>query len=83
MVTFHDFALERHRKLIYDGNASADYEMISVRLIMKKISELSKFSSPYRQIACSNMCTQENIAQFLLKRVRTIGRLNRSKFLVK
>ena len=73
MITFHDFALERHHKLIYDSNASADYEMISVRLIMQKLSELSELSSPYRRVACSNMCTEANIVQFLLKRVCTIG----------
>ena len=63
------FAKDRQYTLIYDGNASTDYETIGARLIMQKLFEL--FFAILN--AHSNMCTQGNIVQFLLKRVRTIG----------
>ena len=65
----NDFAKDRQYTLIYDGNASTDYETIGTRLIMQKLFEL--FFAILN--AHSNMCTQGNIVQFLLKRVRTIG----------
>ena len=65
----NDFAKDRQYTLIYDGNASTDYETIGARLIIQKLFEL--FFAILN--AHSNMCTQGNIVQFLLKRVRTIG----------
>ena len=69
VITFHDFAEDRHPKPIYDGNASTDYETIGVRLMIQKRSESAILSCMLQYVYTGKYCsvfTQENARYQLL-----------------
>ena len=85
MITFHDFALERHHMLIYDGNASADYEIISVRLIMQNFLSFLNFLRHIAELHVAICVHKEILFSFYSREcaLSAVSRLNRSNFLVK
>ena len=77
----NDFAKDRQYTLIYDGNASTDYETIGARLIMQNF--LNFFSPYWMHIV---ICVHKEILFSFYSRecaLSAVSRLNRSNFLVK